>query len=480
MITDIFEQRQWQIVDALDALQTKVEGLPFMRMYGKLTSALGTIAVAHLPGLKVGDLCQIVDRDNKIDLYAEVVAINQAEVKLLPYGDIRGLSSNCLISKFSDGFTIKVGDYLPGKMVDGFGNILLNLNKDNTESSTNDGIDCDIKAKAPNPMDRPVISSIITTGVKAIDMFIPLGHGQRVAIFAPPGIGKTTLMGMILRNIDADIIVVGLIGERGREINEFIELELDEKTRNKTIIVASTSDKPPVELVKSAYVAQTIAEYFRNQGKNVVLFIDSITRFARAQREIGLSSGEPATRGGFPPSVFLSFPALMERAGATTIGSITAFYTVLLETDHPEDDPIAGEVKSIVDGHIILSRKLAEVGHYPAIDVLKSLSRIGDRLITDKQTQTSRHIRLLLSKYQELEFLLKVGEYKHGNDKVGDEAIQKNAAIRKLLQQEIHYNADFNKTLQELQKLANEKLHVTTTANEKTAAHIPNAFTAKP
>ena len=447
MILDLIEQRSLKLGKQLQQLGTRLIRVSPVQISGKLTKAVGTIIIAHVPNVKIGDLCLITDLQHGINMYAEVVSIDNSEAKLLPYGDTRGLSNNCLVCKYSDGFQISLNDSILGTVVDGFGNITKRLH--GTESKK-DMRDYDIKRAAPDPMDRPIITDKLLTGVKAIDLFNTVGCGQRLAIFAAPGIGKTTLMGMILRNIHADVIVIGLIGERGREINEFIELELGSEVFHKVVIVASTSDKPPIELVKSAYVAQTIAEHFRDQGKKVILFIDSITRFARAGREIGLSSGEPATRGGYPPSVFLSFPALMERAGNNQYGSITALYTVLLEGDKVEDDPIAGEIKSIVDGHIILSRSHAERGHFPAIDVLKSLSRIGDRLIDEQHMLGARHLRLLLSKYQELEFLLKVGEYKAGNDKLADEAIAKNERINKLLQQSVKDGAVFDTELRNM------------------------------
>ena len=259
--------------------------------------------------------------------------------------------------------------------------------------------------------------------------------GQRLGVFAPPGVGKTTLMGMLIRNVASDIVVIALIGERGREVREFIDLELDEEIRSRCVLVVATSDKPPVEQVKAAYVAQTIAEYFRDQGKNVALFMDSITRFARAQREVGLSAGEPLARGGFPPSVFLSFPQLMERAGNTPDGSITAFYMTLTDAEQNNSDVIAEEVKSIIDGHIMLNRNLANRGHYPAIDILSSLSRIGDRVISNDQLLATRHLRMLLTEHNEIEFLLRVGEYVAGQNKIADEAIAKHDDIIKFLQQ---------------------------------------------
>lgn len=409
------------------------------KIYGSLISAVGTIIEVHLPNVKIGDLCKIIDLQNNVDLLAEVVALQNDKVRLLPFGSIEKVSQDCKIELLDSSFQIKVGDFLLGKIVNGFGKVVGNV-VDNGKPSfgddyTNLGENRPIQMLAPDPFDRPLIDKPIETGVKSIDLFNTCGLGQRVGIFAGPGVGKTTLMGMIIRNSVVDVVVVALIGERGREVKEFIELELGMSDPSKLVLVIATSDRPAVEQLKCAYVAQTVAEYFRDNGKKVLLFVDSITRFARAGREVGLSSGEPLTRGGYPPSVFLSFPKLMERAGNNLQGSITAFYTVLMEGDNISDDPIADEVKSIIDGHLVLSRKLAERGQFPAIDVLKSLSRIADRIISESHLLAARHIKLLLSKHDELEFLIRVGEYKPGQDKLADEAVDKNKKIIELLKQ---------------------------------------------
>jgi type III secretion protein N (ATPase) len=426
---------------------------------GTIKSTYGVVVTAYLPKAKIGDLCRIVDHNIELEIYAEVISISQEEVRLLPFGSIESLSNLALVYKESENFRIKISDKMLGSIVDGLGNIsssMLDENADlnNSLDSKNNYKYYSIMQKAPDPMKRKLITDPLITGVRSIDSFITCAKGQRLAIFAGPGMGKTTLMSMIIKNSQVDVIVVALIGERGREVREFIELDLNEDTRKKTVVVSVTSDRPPVEQVKGAFVAQTIAEYFRDQGKNVILFVDSITRFARAQREVGLSAGEPITRGGFPPSVFLSFPKLMERAGNSDQGSITAFYTVLMEGDITSNDPIADEVRSIVDGHIILTRKLAEQGHFPAINVLTSLSRIADRIITEKHLQDARKLRLLLSKYEELEFLIRVGEYKEGNDKLADEAISKYKKIMQFLQQRINDKIDFETSLKQISDLA--------------------------
>ncbi len=443
----------------INSLAAQIGTVYGYKIRGRIISALGVVLNAYLPDAKIGDLCMIYLEGSQFELYAEVVAIDGQYAKLLPFGSIASISHNCRVYLTNESFKISVGSFLLGKIVDGFGHVNGGLGTevkalDSVPNSSDAIEELSIMAQAPSALERPLISNRLDTGITAIDLFTTCGVGQRIAIFAGPGMGKTTLMGMILRNAQVDVLVVALIGERGREVREFIDLELNEDLRKRCVLVVSTSDRPPVEQVKCAYVAQTIAEYFRGQGKNVVLFVDSITRFARAQREIGLSAGEPLARGGFPPSVFLSFPRLMERAGNTPEGSVTAFYTVLMVGDDFSKDPVADEVKSIVDGHIVLSRKLAEKGHFPAIDLQMSLSRIADRIIDKEHLKAARHIRLLLAKYQELEFLIRVGEYQAGQDSLADEAINKSQPIAELVQQGQFDRLKFKDMLSKLITLA--------------------------
>jgi len=453
MFDNLMQAFSDQVSDQLQQLSNKLAVVDLCSYQGKVQSAVGTIIIAHLPRVKIGDLCLIEDPAIKLQLYAEVIALDGDLVKLLPFGSIDNISNNAVVNKLSANFAIKISGAILGKIVDGIGNVTGDMVSNRSALVPFDGDDYAIMSYAPDPLTRKLIDEPLVTGVKAIDMFTTCGKGQRIAIFAGPGMGKTTLMGMIIRNSKVDVIVVALIGERGREVREFIELELDEPSRKKCVCVVVTSDRPPVEQVKAAYVAQTIAEYFRDQGKSVLLFVDSMTRFARAQREVGLSAGEPATRGGFPPSVFLAFPRLMERAGNNQLGSITAFYTVLMEGEQTNQDPVADEIRSIVDGHILLSKKLAEAGQFPAVNILTSLSRVADRIISKEHLLSARKLRQLLSKYEELEFLLHVGEYKKGNDALADEAISKHGKIMQLLKQNTHELADFNNTLVQMRAL---------------------------
>jgi type III secretion protein N (ATPase) len=290
-------------------------------------------------------------------------------------------------------------------------------------------------------------------GVRAIDALLTVGEGQRMGIFAAAGGGKSTLLGMLVKGAKADVIVIALIGERGREVREFIEHELGEEGRKRAVIVCATSDKSSMERAKAAYVATAIAEYFRDQGRKVLFLMDSVTRFARAQREIGLAAGEPPTRRGYPPSVFATLPKLMERVGMNDKGSITALYTVLVEGDDMTE-PIADETRSILDGHIVLSRSLAAANHYPAIDVLASASRVMNNVVDATHRQSAGRLRELMAKYSEVELLVKIGEYKRGGDRTTDEAIDKIEDIRSFLRQRTDDRADFAKTLETMLEMA--------------------------
>lgn len=452
---NIIEQQIKLVTHKLNDFKQFTESLKTITYIGKIKSATGTIIIANLPRVKIGDLCLIEDSSINLSLYAEVVAIDQSSVKLLPFGGLESLSREARVCRLTESFQIQVGSFMLGKIVNGLGAVIGNLfGPEEVNLNSADSKSYPVMRLAPDPLKRMLIEDVLATGVTAIDLFITCAKGQRLAIFAGPGMGKTTLMGMIMRYTSADIIIIALIGERGREIREFVDLELDESIKHKCVLVVVTSDRPPVEQVKSAYVAHTIAEHFRDQGKDVVMFVDSITRFARAQREVGLSAGEPITRGGFPPSVYLAFPKLMERAGKNEYGSISAFYTVLMEGEITNQDPIADEIKSIVDGHIVLSKKLVEIGHFPAINILSSLSRVADRLISKEHQAAARHLRMLLSKYEDLEFLIRVGEYKEGNDQIADESINKHAAIMELLKQSVDTQLGYAQNIQKMITLA--------------------------
>jgi ATP synthase in type III secretion protein N len=437
------------ITNKIDALCHQITQVNRVSVDGRLISAKGSLLVVSLPKLKVGEICQIIDPDANVNLLAEVIALDGKYASLMPYAGINMLSSQVIIKRLQKTPTIKVGDYLLGSIVNGFAKII----EPGTTNSDRYSF-YPLQADATDPLTKPLITKSLSTGVAAIDLFITCGVGQRLAIVAPPGVGKTTLIGMILRNSSADVVIIALIGERSREVREFIDLELDPESRKKCVLVVATSETAVGEQVQAALVAHTIAEYFRDQGKQVVLFLDSITRYVRARREIALSSGEQPVREGFPSSVFIALQKLLERCGTNQYGSITAFYTVLTEGDAVAQDTVADEVKGIVDGHIILTRQLATQNHYPAIDISQSISRVIDRIIPKEHLDAGKKIRILLSKYKQVEFLLQVGEYKQGSDALADEAIKKYPEIMRLVHQTKQQKVTNEKVLQRLLRLA--------------------------
>ncbi|WP_245798178.1 EscN/YscN/HrcN family type III secretion system ATPase [Vibrio ostreicida] len=416
--------------------------VPSYRQFGKILEVTSTLIRSTLPGAKQGELCRIGQT-----LQAEVVAIKGNEAWLSPFRSTTGIGTDMHVEPLGHGHRVKVGDDLLGRIVDGLGQPMEEEDWVG-EWRVNHG-------EAPNPLKRKLISKVMPTGVRAIDSTLALGVGQRVGIFAAAGGGKSTLLGMLAGNCEADVIVLALVGERGREVREFIEYCLPPSAREKAVLVVATSDKPPLERMKAAVTATTIAEYFRDQGKNVLLMVDSLTRFARAGREIGLAAGEPAVASGFPPSVFVQLASLLERAGPASTGSITGIYTVLVEGDNI-NEPVADEVRSILDGHIVLSRKLAGSGHYPAIDINASVSRVMDQIVTGQHKNDAKHLRHLIALYQEVQLLIRVGEYQVGQDLKTDEAVQKFNAIEAFLCQDANEPTSVQETLQRLHDICGE------------------------
>jgi type III secretion protein N (ATPase) len=344
--------------------------------------------------------------------------------------------------------TTPVGDALLGRVIDSLGRALDGGAPINRRESVRS-----LHGPAPNPLSRQLIDRSFHVGLRAIDGLLSCGEGQRVGIYGEPGSGKSWLLAQIVKNAEADVVVIGLIGERGREVREFIARQLGDEGLKRAVLVVATSDRSPIERLKAAYVATAIAEHFRDDGRRVLLLIDSITRFARAAREIGLAAGEPPTRRGFPPSIFATLPQLIERAGMGERGSVTAFYTVLVEGDGT-GDPIAEETRGILDGHIVLSRALASSGHFPAIDILASRSRLMEAVITREHGIEAGRLRALLARYAEIEFLIQVGEYKQGADKVADEAVAKIDDIRSFLRQPADERTTFEETRRWMARLA--------------------------
>lgn len=425
-----------------DMMQLVLEDTPTVVIKGRVTQVIGTIIKAVVPAVKVGEVCILRHPGEEFEMKAEVVGFAKDAALLTPIGDMYGISSTTEVIPTGRAHMVPVGDGLLGRVLDGLGQPL--------DLTTKGPLTADrfypVFADAPDPMKRRVIKDPISLGVRAMDGMLTCGEGQRMGIFAAAGGGKSTLLGMLVKGASVDVTVIALIGERGREVREFIEKELGEEGQKKSVIVCATSDKSSMERAKAAYVATAIAEYFRDQGKKVLFLMDSVTRFARAQREIGLAAGEPPTRRGYPPSVFATLPRLMERVGMNDKGSITALYTVLVEGDDMTE-PIADETRSILDGHIVLSRALASSNHYPAIDILASASRVMNAVIHRNHREAAGRLRELMAKYAEVELLVKIGEYKAGGDATTDEAIEKIDRIRSFLRQRTDEQADFDESL---------------------------------
>ncbi len=429
--------------DPVDSLREKLRGRTTVRHSGRVVRAVGTsIRASGLPA-RIGQRCRIGNPHSDKFILADIVGVDHGDALLIPLGTIDGVAVDSEVQIVSEQATVPYGKQLLGHIVDGFGQPLDEFN--DSECMPRRPID----APAPNPLNRLRIDTSLETGVRAIDTLLTVGVGQRLGIFAPAGAGKSSLLGMIASSCKADVIVIGLIGERGREVREFIEDNLGEAGKARSVIVVSTSDRPAMERVSAARTATAIAEGFREQGLNVLLLMDSITRYARALREVGLAVGEPPVRQGFTPSVFADLPRLFERSGNNHCGSITAFYTILTDGDDGLD-PIAEETRSILDGHIVLSRKLAEQGHFPAIDVLASISRLATQLLSSVQKEKARQLRTLLAKYQEVEFLVQVGEYKTGSDPLADTAIEHRTAIAGFLQQTVSERTSANDSWEQL------------------------------
>ncbi len=428
-------------------LDRAVEDAQPIEVKGRVIQVVGTIIKASVPGVKVGEVCILRNPWENFEVQAEVVGFTREAALLTALGAMTGISAQTEVIPTRRVHMVPVGDSLLGRVVDGLGR----------------PIDADRKgpirpeayypvfADPPGPLERRIISRPISLGIRAIDGMLTCGEGQRMGIFAAAGGGKSTLLASIIRNTEAEVSVLALIGERGREVREFIEKDLGEEGLRRAVVVCATSDRSSMERLKAAYVATSIAEFFRDKGKKVLLMMDSVTRFGRAQREIGLAAGEPPTRRGFPPSVFSELPKLMERAGNSAKGSITALYTVLVEGDDMTE-PIADETRSILDGHIILSRKLAQVNHYPAIDILASISRCQSAIVPKDHKEAAAKLREILAKYQEVELLLKIGEYQKGADRATDEAIAKIDKVNAFLCQGLAERPQYDETIRRLKE----------------------------
>lgn len=435
-------------IDALPArLKSDLEGfVPFV-LTGRVRKVVGTIIHAAVPDVQVGEIVELYNRASGSKLLAECVGFLNEEALLSPIGETQGVSPQTEVRRTGRVQQIPVGSGLMGRVIDGMGSFIDGLDAPFTPEGF-----YPIYKDPPEPMTRRIIDQPLSLGVRAIDGILTCGEGQRMGVFAAAGGGKSTLLSMLVKGAAVDVTVLALIGERGREVREFIEHDLGPEGMKRAVVVCATSDKSSMERAKAAFAATAIAEYFRDQGKRVLFLMDSVTRFARAQREIGLAAGEPPTRRGFPPSVFANLPKLMERVGMNDKGSITALYTVLVEGDDM-NEPVADETRSILDGHIILSRKLASANHYPAIDILNSKSRVMMAVTTPEHRAMAGRVNSWLATYADVELLVKVGEYKKGSDPDADLAIAKYKEINTFLQQRTDEFDAFDTTLSKLQVL---------------------------
>ena len=417
----------------------------FAKKRGKVSEVTGLIIKVEGLDAFVGEICEIEIKTSKRIVLSEVVGFVDQMVLLMPLDEIDDIGPGCLVYPTGKKFKVEVSDDMLGMTLDGLG-------RPYDKEQEIEGQYFDVNRSSPDPFQRKNIEDILPTGVRAIDGLLTIGEGQRMGIFAGSGVGKSTLLGMIARYCEADVIVIGLIGERGREVKEFIEGDLGPEGYAKSVVVAATSDMPPLVRLKGSYVATAIAEYFRDQGKKVVLMMDSVTRVAMAQREIGLATGEPPTTKGYTPSVFTVLPKLLERSGMSHSGSITAFYTVLVEGDDM-NEPIADTVRGILDGHIILSRKIAADNHYPAIDIQNSLSRLMKEIVTEEHNNYAGNLRENLATYAESKDLIDIGAYQKGTNAMIDESIRLNLPIKNFLKQRVEDRSPFDDTTVKLGNL---------------------------
>lgn len=425
---------------------THLDDVQLTQVRGRVTQIVGMLLTAVVPKVRIGEIC-LIKREGA-PLPTEVVGFTQDEVLLSPLGEMAGIGPSSEVIPTRQSFQVKVGPELLGRVLNGLG----------------EPLDVDVKGPLslketvpifqapPDPLRRARIDKPIITGVRCIDGLVTCGRGQRMGIFSGAGVGKSTLLGMIARDADADVIVISLIGERGREVREFIENDLGKEGMARSVVIVSTSDQAAQLRLNAAYVGTAIAEYFRDQGKSVILMMDSVTRFARALREVGLAAGEPPARAGYTPSVFATLPRLLERSGNAEKGSITAFYTILVAGDDI-NEPVADEVKSILDGHIILSNALAQSYHYPAIDVLGSISRVLSEINNEEHIKLISKAREVLANYRKNELLIRIGEYKRGSDRDVDYAIEHIDKLNRFLRQKVEERSTFDETLAALKSI---------------------------
>ncbi|WP_081410829.1 flagellar protein export ATPase FliI [Desulfotruncus alcoholivorax] len=434
--------RQQNLLSNFENWRTAVRQSKLIYSTGKVTKVIGLTVEAKGLSAGIGEVCDIFVPGESIPVKAEVVGFQGDSSILMPLGELKGIYPGCRVAPKGETFKTHVGENLLGRILDGLGRPLDGKPLVNHEKYT-------VNNAPPDPLQRKRVKEVLVTGIKSVDALLTCGKGQRIGIFAGSGVGKSTLLGMVARFCNADLNVIALIGERGREVLDFIENDLGPEGLARSVVIAATSDQPALIRLKGALVATAIAEYFRDQGKDVMLFMDSVTRFAMAQREVGLAVGEPPATRGYTPSVFSLLPKLLERSGNSQCGSITAFYTVLVEADDM-NEPIADTVRGILDGHIVLSRELAARGHYPAIDVLNSVSRLMPELADNNHLAAATRMRHLLATYKQSEDLINVGAYDRGSNPAIDEAIKYYDQIISFLRQEVNENSAFTETLEKM------------------------------
>ena len=412
----------------------------FYKTYGKIEQIVGmTVEASGITG-NIGDICRMSSNLNKRVVLSEIAGFKEGKVVLMPYSDMDGIGYGSFVENTNEKLMINVSESLIGRAIDAVGIPI------DGKGPIEQGSSYSINGKRSNPMERPPIAQPLEFGIKAIDGMLTIGKGQRMGIFAGSGVGKSTLMGMIARNIKADVNVIALVGERGREVMEFINRDLGPEGLARSVLVIATSDQPAMMRSKCALTATTVAEYFKDMGKDVLLMMDSLTRYCMAEREVGLSIGEPPVARGYTPSIYASLPKLLERCGNFKTGSITGIFTVLVEGDD-SNEPVSDTVRGIIDGHIMLSRKIAMKNHYPAIDVTASISRLMSEIASPEQKANASKIRKIMSLYQENADLISIGAYKSGTNPELDEAIKRMQAINEFLQQPVNQKVDFNDTV---------------------------------
>jgi len=418
---------------------------------GKVTQVIGLIIESQGPGANLGELCYVFPKSGMTRIQAEVVGFRDNKLLLMPLGDLNGIGPGCEVISTGDSFRVGVGPKLLGRVIDGLGNPLDGLGPLDVVDER------PVNGNPLNPLDRKRIVDPLSIGVKAIDGMLTIGKGQRIGIFSGSGVGKSTLLGMVARNTSADVNVIALVGERGREVREFLEKDLGEDGLKRSVVIVATSDQPALVRLKGALVATSIAEHFRDQGLDVMLMMDSVTRFAMAQREVGLAVGEPPATRGYTPSVFALLPKLLERSGTSKNGTITGLYTVLVEGDDT-NEPIADTVRGILDGHVVLSRDLAMQNHYPAVDILASVSRVMTDIVGQDHLKAADEARSILATYRDAKDLIDIGAYTQGSNPKIDHAISKIDYVQEFLKQGIVENISFENSVGLLKSLTGEKL----------------------